>query len=129
MNNNSNNLYTVKINGKEQDLRFTLQAIDYLDKVYTTDINGFSFGAGILTVSTYLETNNPVAIFHTLKAGLLHLKDRKPSDEVIEEQIEKWAINNQLDMYFKKLGKCLKNSPLTKGTLAKINNENEQKSK
>lgn len=128
-----NNLYDININGAEYQLRFTLQAIDYLDNQYTTKFEGFDFGMGVLYSVSYLESGNPVALFRIIKAGLLHLNNFAPTDEAIENQIVNWATNNQLEGMFEKLGKCLRNSPLTKGTLQKTQekplNKNKNKNK
>lgn len=114
------------IGGKEYQLEFGLRFIRELDIVYPQTMNGVTFGLGVDSVISYLNMENPVAIYEVIKAGTAHLKS-KPSNDDIEKFIVDYAEKGNLDKLFKDVMGALENSPFLKQKIKKVKEETNQK--
>lgn len=106
----------VKIGGREYELRFSLDAINYLDHVYTIDANGVKIGDGIQELTVYLNLRNPTALYHAIKAGTIREK-QKPSNEEIETFLEEAGENGGLEKLADDFLSLLRRQPLTKAAV------------
>lgn len=121
----------IEIKDKEYELKWDLQAIDYLDKVYTLDFNmagqTMSFGAGLQSGVAQLNMGNPLVLFHFLKAGLKHYKGINFKDETIEKALyERAEKDDGLDKLTKDIRKSLKDNPLTRQSVSSLDEEVEE---
>lgn len=108
------------INGKEYPLRFGFAAIDYLDKIYYLEEAGVKLGQGIPLLVSNLVSENPLALFHAYRAGMITEKSQ-PSNAELEVYLEGLAEEDKLDELFKEVIDELKKSALTKKkTLAMV---------
>ncbi|WP_433956995.1 tail assembly chaperone [Cytobacillus horneckiae] len=103
----------IEINGKKYQLEFGMKFIRKMDEVYFIDKEGAKFGMGIESAVTYMAMQNPTVLFEIIKAGTSHLKS-KPSNEEIETEIEKYAIEGKLEDLFLKFEQALGEAPFLK---------------
>lgn len=101
------------INGKEYPLRFGFAAIDYLDKIYYLEEAGVKLGQGIPLLVSNLVAENPLALYHAFKAGMITEKSQ-PSNAELEVYLEGLAEEDKFDELFKEVIDELKKSALTK---------------
>ncbi|MBD8006530.1 tail assembly chaperone [Bacillus norwichensis] len=90
------------INGKEYEMKFGIGFIKKLDQIYPASMNGVEFGMGIEQSMFYFKTKNPTVLFNVIKAATDHLNS-KPSNNDIEEELEKIASESQLNGLFETL--------------------------
>ena len=109
----------ITIKNKKYELKFGFQAIHYLDKLHFVQLNGMEFGQGIRSSVIALMDENPVAIFETIKAGLITEK-QKPSDEDLESYVADLAEKGQMDQLFQDLLRLYESQPLTKSLAKKV---------
>ena len=74
------------INGKEYELHFGLDFINYLDKKYFIEEQGFKLGHGLLTVVTQIEMGNPLVLVDLILAATI--TGNKPKLEDVKKFIE-----------------------------------------
>lgn len=107
------------INGKDYQLQFGLKFIRTLDQTYTQKADGMEFGLGIETAIPYLKMQNPTVLYELIKAGTSHLKS-KPSNDDIENELEKFAEEGKLDKLFKDIEKAMEESAFLKSKMKKF---------
>jgi len=78
------------INGKEQELKFNIGFIRALNKVYTADMNGISFGMGLNMANVQLQQYDPSGLTEVIRAAL----KGKFKLETIDEAVELYAEEN-----------------------------------
>lgn len=81
----------IKINGKEYPIYIGLDCISYLNGVYVVEQNGVKISQGINLVVTDLYLQDPLALFHLIKAGTITAKSQPSSAEI------KAFIENEAD--------------------------------
>ncbi|MBF0714492.1 tail assembly chaperone [Gemella sp. GH3] len=106
------------INNKECDLYFGLNFIRELDKLYTVDFNGASFGAGLQSVMYYIEMRNPVVLLNLILCASKTSKVRPTHKE-----IESWLEEQDLELLFNDFLLSLETSPMTRPTILKMKNQ------
>ena len=106
----------LKINGKDYEILFGFKAIDYLDRVYFIETNGLKLGQGIGFAYNYLLNQQPLALFHAIRAGTITEK-QQPSDAEIEAFAMEAGEKDNLEKLYKELANELKKQPLTKATV------------
>lgn len=112
----------IEINGKDCEIIFGFEAIDYLDKRFPLEIQGLKqLGQGIQNTYNYLTKASPIAICEAIYAGTITQKDRA-SMKHIKEKIMQTATENEngLQELADELVEELKKQPLTKGVIAKL---------
>lgn len=109
-------MLTYEIEGKTIEVLFTLDAIDALDHVYTVDMKGIKFGAGIQFAFTALEQASPVAIANVLQAVQVGTKTRVGKKAIMNFLIE----NDNVEEVANALAEELKKQPLTKTTVKRM---------
>lgn len=110
----------LKIGEKEYPITLGFGALDYLDKVYYLEFQGGArLGNGIAFAMNYLNDENPLVLFHMIKAGTITERS-KPSTEDIETFILDAGEKGTLEKLFKEFSDELKKQPLTKTKVAKI---------
>ena len=103
------------IAGKEYELKFGLKFIRELDKVYTVDYQGMSFGMGINLAFMNLNQYNPTALVNVIHASLSHEEVRVNQ---VEEAIEDYADkNNGLGQLFNDVLEEMGKSAVVKDTI------------
>ena len=103
----------IKIDNKEFELNFGLAAIDYLDNIYYVEQEGFKFGQGIRILMSKLLLTDPVAMYHTIKAGTGTLAS-KPSSDGIEAFLSQKFGKDEGEKFADELMGELESAPLTK---------------
>lgn len=120
----------IEIKGKEYELKWNLEAINYLDNIYTIDfdVSGMKakFGAGLQSGIAQLSFKSPVVVAQFIRAGLKHYKAVIFSDEAIENVIiERINKDGDLDLLIEDIKKSLKDNPLTRGAVSDLDEEVE----
>lgn len=110
----------LKIGDKEYSITLGFAALDYLDKVYYLEFqNGAKLGQGVAYTINYINDENPLVIYHMIKAGTITERS-KPSNEDIEAFILETGEKGNLDKLFKDFSDELKKQPLTKTKVIKL---------
>lgn len=107
---------TITINGKEYPIYIGLDFLDYLDSIYFIEEKGVKFGQGLSMAVVHLTTENPVVLYHLIKAGTITEKS-KPSNGDIKKYLETEADCEALCADFLSV---LETAHLTKSKLAKL---------
>lgn len=107
------------INGKEYQLQFGLKFIRTLDQAYTQKADGMEFGLGVETAIPYLKMENPTVLYELIKAATSHLKS-KPSNDDIENELEKRAMEGKLDKLYPEFEKAMEESAFLKSKMKKF---------
>ena len=115
----------IKIGEKEYPIILGFDAINYLDQVYYFEVNGVKLAQGVKIVMQYLMDENPIAIYHMIKAGT-STESQKPSNVDIEAYITELAEKNKLQKMFGEMIEELKKQPLTKHTAKQLVREAEK---
>ena len=105
----------LKIGEKEYAIILGFDAINYLDEVYYFEVNGIKLAQGVKIVMQYLMDENPVALYHMIKAGI-STESQKPSNADIEAFISELGEKNKMQKMFGEMIEELKKQPLTKHT-------------
>ena len=108
---------TIKIGDKKFDLHFGIDFIREMDKRYSLNGNGVTFGMGIQSAVIYLQDFNPVVLEDIILSATSTQKN-KPNVNDIELWIEDQGDN--LEKVFEDFLTNLKNAPMTKLKVAKI---------
>ncbi len=118
------------INGKEYQLEFGIKFIRKMDEIYTVSANGMAFGMGVESALSYIAMENPTVLYEIVRAGTSHLKN-KPSNDDIEDALEKVAGEGKLEKLFKDIQKAMEEAPFLKQKIknfkkqAKVKQEEE----
>ncbi len=115
----------LKIGEKEYAIILGFDAINYLDEVYYFEVNGIKLAQGVKIVVQYLMDENPVALYHMIKAGT-STEPQKPSNAEIEAFISELGEKNKLQKMFGEMIEELKKQPLTKHTAKALVREAEK---
>lgn len=117
----------IDINGKECEIIFGFEAIDYLDKKYPLEIQGLKqLGQGIQNTYNYLTKASPTAICEAIYAGTITEKDRASMSKIKEKVMQVATENeNGLQELADELVEELKKQPLTKGVISKLEKDQE----
>lgn len=115
----------LKIGEKEYPIILGFDAINYLDEVYFFEVNGLKLAQGVKIVVQYLMDENPVALYHMIKAGT-STESQKPSNADIEAFISELGEKNKLQKLFGEMIDELKKQPLTKHTAKSLVREAEK---
>lgn len=102
----------VKIGDTTYTIRIGLAALDYLDKVYTLNIDGMEFGFSLNKIYVDIRLQNIMAIVNFIKAGTI-TEAQKPSNVDIESFIGEMDLKGQQD-FFEEMVEELGKSPVTK---------------
>ena len=102
----------LKIGSKEYQIHIGLAALEYLNKVYTMDLEGVEVGFALNKLYIDINLKNVLAIANFIKAGTI-TEAQKPSNEDIENFIGGMDIKKQ-DDFFEEIKSFLGKSPLTK---------------
>lgn len=125
----------IEINRKVYDIYFGLDALDYLNKVYTltseesgtTNLNTI-MGQGLTFMYTGLENENPVAVGNFIKAGTNTLR-AKPSNRDIDDFIGEHILEGTLSGLIQEIMDFLKECPLTRRAVSKGEEVEDKKTK
>lgn len=121
----------IEIKDKEYELKWNLEAINYLDNTYTIDFDmegmKAKFGAGLQSGVSQLSLGSPVVVANFIRAGLKHYKALIFTDESIENAIIN-RINKDGDIYklIEDIQESLKDNPLTKTSVSNLEEKVEE---
>lgn len=117
----------VNIDGREYNLYFGFDALNYLDLVYKVEdkSSGVSFGYGLPLFTSALMMGNLTALNYGIKAGT-STEFRKPSNKGIEEFIVKELEKDGAEGFFNELLDELGKQPLTKHQVTRMRRETEK---
>jgi len=103
------------INGKDYELYFGLDFINYLDKKYFVEQNGFKLGQGLTYTVAQIELGNPSILVDLIVAGTITGNKVKPEDAklFIETQADIEALMNDFLL-------SLEKSPVTRFNMKKL---------
>lgn len=126
----------ITINGKDYDLYFGFDFIDYVNNSKGLMAQGIALGvAGMKILTTGLDSKAPSALVTVLKGAINTLKS-KPSNEDVEKFIEEMLVNGTYDDFFDdvlvEMGKhllILKEIGISKKDWDNIINQNKMKKK
>lgn len=115
----------LKIGGKDYQIHFGFDAINYLDTVYKISVEGYlDFGIGLNGIIVALQQKNLMGLLHFIKAGT-STEPQKPSNKDIEEFIGS-LDDKAFDGLFKEALEEIKKSPLTRVKAKEILKEMEK---
>ena len=117
----------VKIGDTTYTIRIGLAALNYLDKIYTINIEGMEFGFSLNKIYVDIRLQNIMAIVNFIKAGTI-TEAQKPSNVDIENFIGKMDLKGQQD-FFKEMEEELGKSPVTKVRWGQIDKNVKKKEK
>ena len=117
----------VKIGDTTYTIRIGLAALNYLDKIYTLNIEGMEFGFSLNKIYVDIKLQNIMAIVNFIKAGTI-TEAQKPSNVDIENFIGKMDLKGQQD-FFKEMEEELGKSPVTKVRWGQIDKNVKKKEK
>lgn len=117
----------VKIGDTTYTIRIGLAALNYLDKIYTLNIEGMEFGFSLNKIYVDIRLQNIMAIANFIKAGTI-TEAQKPSNVEIENFIGKMDLKGQQD-FFKEMEEELGKSPVTKVRWGQIDKNVKKKEK
>lgn len=112
----------LKIGGKTYEMIMGIKAIDYLDHVYTFEVNGIKFGNGIKMLVTSLFNEDPVALYNCIKAGIC-TELQKPSNADIEKLLVEVSEKDEIGGLYLDFLNLLRTQPLTKATMKRFSSE------
>ena len=112
----------IEINNKEYPLHYGLDFIREMDKRYTVNTNGFTFGVGVQSGVIYLTQGNPV-VLEDIILSATHTLKQSPSKEEIEQWIEE---QEDLEVVFDGFLKSFKSAFLLKTQTNRILDEMEK---
>lgn len=95
------------INGKVIEIKFTIGAIEKLDKTYEVIHGGATFGMGISSSLAYLNQYNPVVIRNIIEAV-------QGKTKIGRSEIENWLESQDIEKLCNDLITELGKQPLTK---------------
>lgn len=107
----------IEIAGKTYDLHFGIDFIREMDKRYSIDAQGMSFGVGINQAVIYLVDYNPTILVDIILSATHTLKSI-PSTADIEEYLE--SQGDDLEKVFDDFLESLKTAPMTKAKVNKL---------
>lgn len=121
----------IEIKNKEYELKWNLEAINYLDNIYTInfDMEGMQakFGAGLQSGVSQLALGSPVVVANFIKAGLKHYKALIFTDEAIENAIiNRINKDGDINKLIEDIQKSLKDNPLTKTSVSNLDEKVEE---
>ena len=111
------------INGKVIEVKFTIGAIEALDKKYVMNQGGARFGMGVSSVLAYLNQYNPVVLREIIEA--VQVDNRKVGVSEVEAWLYTQDIEKLCDEMLEELGK----QPLTKAIVKRMRKAQEQAEK
>lgn len=117
----------VKIGDTTYTIRIGLAALNYLDKIYTLNIEGMEFGFSLNKIYIDIRLQNIMAIVNFIKAGTI-TEAQKPSNVDIENFIGEMDLKGQQD-FFKEMEEELGKSPVTKVRWGQIDKNVKKKEK
>lgn len=117
----------VKIGDTTYTIRIGLAALNYLDKIYTLNIEGMEFGFSLNKIYVDIRLQNIMAIVNFIKAGTI-TEAQKPSNVDIENFIGEMDLKGQQD-FFEEMVEELGKSPVTKVRWGQIDKNVKKKEK
>ncbi|MCL1990914.1 MAG: tail assembly chaperone [Defluviitaleaceae bacterium] len=103
------------INNKDYDLYFGLDFINYLDKKYYVEQNGFKLGQGLTYVVAQIELGNPLILVDLIMAGTL------TGTKVKEEEVKKYLETEaDIEALMTDFLSQLEKSPITRFNMKKL---------
>ncbi len=108
------------INGKVIEVKFTIGAIEALDRIYEVQSGGAKFGMGISSCLVYLKQYNPVVLKNIIMA--LQVDNAKVGTSEVDVWLMTQDIEKLSDQMIKELGK----QDLTKAMVKKLNEQSEK---
>ncbi len=109
----------INMNGKDYELAFGFDFLDYLNKnnSLTMDVNGQSMNSGLggaTMLASTLGSRMPSTLMTTIKAGTTHLA-QKPSNKDIESYINGISDDDEAyELVFLEIEEELKKQPATR---------------
>lgn len=117
----------VKIGDTTYTIRIGLAALNYLDKIYTLNIEGMEFGFSLNKIYVDIRLQNIMAIANFIKAGTI-TEAQKPSNVDIENFIGEMDLKGQQD-FFEEMKEELGKSPVTRVRWGQIDKNVKKKEK
>ena len=105
----------VTINNKNYDLYFGLDFINFLDKKYYIEQNGFKLGQGLTYAIAQIELGNPLILLDLITAATV--TGSKPNAEDMKKYIETEA---DIEVLMTDFLDSLEKSPTTRFTMKKL---------
>lgn len=102
------------INGKIIEVKFTIGAIEFLDRTYEVQSAGAKFGMGISSSLVYLKQCNPVVIRNIIMA--LQVDKAK----IGQSEIEAWLMTQDIEKLCKEMIDELGKQDLTKAMIKRV---------
>ena len=103
------------INGKDYELYFGLDFINYLDKEHYIEQDGFKIGHGLTTIVTQIEMGNPVVLVDLILAATI--TGARPKLVDVKKFIETEA---DIEVLMNDFLHVLKKTPITRFNLKKM---------
>ena len=111
------------INGKVIEVKFTIGAIEALDRVYEVQNGGAKFGMGVSSSLVYLQQYNPVVLRNIIEA--LQVDKAK----VGRSEIEAWLMTQDIEKLSEEMIDELGKQDLTKAMIKKLKKQAAKASK
>lgn len=111
------------INGKIIEVKFTIGAIECLDRTYEMQSGGAKFGMGISTAVVYLKQCNPVVLRNIIMA--LQVDKAK----IGQSEIEAWLMTQDIEKICDQIMGELGKQDLTKAMIKKLNKATKEAEK
>ena len=108
------------INGKVIAVKFTIGAIEALDRTYEVQNGGARFGMGVSSCLVYLRQYNPVVIRNIIMA--LQVDNAK----IGQSEVEAWLMTQDIEKLSDQLIDELGKQDLTKAMVKKLNKQAEK---
>lgn len=117
----------ITIEGKEYDLYFGLDFLEWCEDNAGLKVDGVNMGiGGFNMLYSKLEMNDPVAIMKILKGATNTLKS-KPSNTQLEFFLEGKIVEDEFEEFAEELQDTLKKQPFTSVQIKKMNqNQNNE---
>ncbi|MGX2944221.1 tail assembly chaperone [Enterococcus alishanensis] len=107
----------LEINDKVIEVKFTIGAIEALDKIYEVQNGGAKFGMGISSSIVYLKQYNPVVLRNIIEA----LQAGKP--KVGRSELEVWLLTQDIEKLCNDFMEELGKQDLTKAMVKNLNKQ------
>ena len=112
------------INGKDYELYFGLDFINYLDKQHYIEQEGFKIGHGLTTIVTQIEMGNPVVLVDLILAATI--TGNRPKPDEVKKFIETEA---DIEVLMNDFLSALETTPIIRFNMKKMGLLNKPKKK
>lgn len=109
----------ITINDKEYELNFGIGFLRELDNLAGIKSQGVSMGMGLTMTIPALEGYDPLALINVIYAGT-HATSPRPSMEDVENYLNSFKTDKEIEKTYSDVMKELKKSPLVRFTINRL---------